>query len=357
MRRVGRRRFRRNDYTSEGIAEESMAETSTPHDLGSPLRRFSPSRRALLRTGLALPPAVLVGVLAGKAPRGREIGARPAAAQMPSCIVTPQVTEGPYFVDKMLFRSDIREDPSDGTVKEGVSLRLAFRISDITGGACAPLAGAVVDLWHCDALGVYSDVSDPGGRTIGKKFLRGAQYTDAAGAAEFLTIYPGWYQGRTVHLHFKVRTDLTSDTGYEFTSQLFFDDALTDQVFTRPPYSAKGPRDTRNSNDGIFRGGGDTLSLAIVEEGDGYTATIDVGVDTSAPAQAGGPGGPGGPPPGAPDGPAPYPSPVGGGPPPIQGSPPPGATPLPAGAATPATPTPRPTIPTVPGPNAPTKGK
>ncbi len=118
--------------------ERYGTETPTAHELDSPLRRFSPSRRTLLRTGLAISPAVLVGVLVGKSSPGRGLGVRPAAAQMPSCIVTPQVTEGPYFADELLFRSDIREDPSNGTVNEGVPLRLAFRISEVTGGACAP---------------------------------------------------------------------------------------------------------------------------------------------------------------------------------------------------------------------------
>jgi len=275
--------------------------------LGSPLQRLTTSRRTLLRTGLALSPAVLVGVWAGRA--ALDTAARPTVAgaapsrQAPACVVTPQLTEGPYFVDEKLDRSDIRVEPSTGEVKEGAPLRLAFRVSDVTGGACAPLAGAVVDVWQCDALGVYSDVIDQMGagfNTRGLRFLRGAQLTDADGAAEFLTIYPGWYMGRTVHIHFKVRTDPAEETGYEFTSQLFFDDALTDIVHAQPPYAAKGPRDTRNSNDGIFQQGSDALTLAIFEEGDGYAATIDIGVDLSAPAQPAGPGGPGGPRPGGP---------------------------------------------------------
>jgi protocatechuate 3,4-dioxygenase beta subunit len=209
-----------------------------------------------------------------------------AMGQVPACVVTPQLTEGPYFVDEMLFRSDIRSDPTTGAIKEGVPLHLSFRTVQVgSDAACTPLAGAVVDVWQCDALGVYSDITDPGFSTVDQKFLRGSQYTDDAGAAEFMTIYPGWYQGRTVHIHFKVRTDPDSDSGYEFTSQLFFDDALTDEVFTREPYSTKGARDTRNANDGIFRGGSDELLLDIVEEGDGFAATIEVGIDLSAPAQ------------------------------------------------------------------------
>jgi protocatechuate 3,4-dioxygenase beta subunit len=208
------------------------------------------------------------------------------------CVVRPAETEGPYFVDEMLNRSDIRTDPSDGTVKDGIPLYLTFRVSQIQANACIPLESAQVDVWHCDALGVYSDVQDPGFSTKGKKFLRGYQVTDAKGIAKFITIYPGWYSGRTVHIHFKIRTDPTSSSGYEFTSQLFFDDALTDQVFAKQPYAGRGQRNTRNSNDGIYQSGGDQLLLNLVEQDDGYAATFDIGLDLSQPpAQSGGPGG------------------------------------------------------------------
>jgi len=244
---------------------------------------------------------VLVGVLGGGAALAAVRDSQPAgvagSSAAPACVVTPQLTEGPYFVDEMLDRSNIRVDPTDGSVRDGVPLRLSFRVSQVTSDACTALVGAVVDVWQCDALGVYSDVQDPGFNTIGRKFLRGSQVTDAAGAVEFLTIYPGWYQGRTVHTHFKVRTDPQAASGYEFTSQLFYDDALTDLMHARQPYAAKGQRTLRNDGDGIYRGGGDALLLAIVEDGDGYAATIDVGVDLSAPSSPAGPGpGPGEPP-------------------------------------------------------------
>ncbi len=157
---------------------------------------------------------------------------------MPACVARPALTEGPYFVDEKLNRSDIRSDPSDGSVRQGALLALTFRVSQLT-NACAPLGGASVDVWHCDAAGVYSDVSDPGFSTVGKKFLRGYQVTDSSGVAKFTTIYPGWYQGRAVHIHFKIRSHTGSGSAYEFTSQLFFDDNITDQVYTQAPYSAK----------------------------------------------------------------------------------------------------------------------
>jgi protocatechuate 3,4-dioxygenase beta subunit len=200
-----------------------------------------------------------------------------AAAGSSMCVVRPELTEGPYFVDEMLNRSDIRRDPSDGSVKPGAPLQLTFNISTLADAACTPLAGALVDVWHCDHLGVYSDVSDPGFDTVGKKFLRGYQITDARGVAQFTTVYPGWYQGRAVHIHFKIRSASSIRPGFEFTSQLFFDDALTDRVHAQQPYPAKGQRTVRNSRDGIFRRGGSQLLLSLTENNSGgYTGTFDV---------------------------------------------------------------------------------
>jgi protocatechuate 3,4-dioxygenase beta subunit len=193
-------------------------------------------------------------------------------------MVKPQQTEGPYFVDEKLNRSDIRSDPSDGSVKQGVPLRLVFHVSRINGSFCTPLRGATIDLWHCDAMGVYSDVADPSFSTVGKKFLRGYQVTDANGTVNFVTIYPGWYPGRTVHIHFKIRTDSASQQGYEFTSQLYFDDALTDQIHAQAPYAAKGQRTQRNDQDGIFQGGGQQLILQLTKDAVGYVGTFDIGL-------------------------------------------------------------------------------
>jgi len=205
------------------------------------------------------------------------------AETAPSCVVKPQQTEGPYFVDEKLNRSDIRIQPSDGSVKEGVPLNLVFNVSRIdSSSSCTPLAGAVVDVWHCDALGRYSDVRDAneGFDTRGQKFLRGYQVTDDDGSARFATIYPGWYEGRTVHVHFKIRTDPGSEQGYEFTSQLYFDDSVTDQVHSQAPYAAKGPRSLENDADGIFREGGDRLMLPLTGDGrGGYVGTFDIALE------------------------------------------------------------------------------
>ena len=201
-----------------------------------------------------------------------------ATAAPVACVLTPALTEGPYFVDEMLNRADIRSDPTSGAVKEGVALRLALNVSEVGSDGCTPLAGALVDVWHCDALGVYSDVADPTFDTKGQKFLRGYQLTDENGAVAFQTIYPGWYSGRAVHIHFKVRTSPSAAQGHEFTSQFFFDDGLSDQVFTQAPYNSKGQRDTRNSGDGIYQQSGGQLTLSPAAEGDGYSAQFHIGV-------------------------------------------------------------------------------
>jgi len=201
-----------------------------------------------------------------------------AEVALPACVVRPEQTEGPYFVDEGLMRSDIRVEPSDGTTVEGAPLALTFRALEVGAGSCAPLANALVDVWQCDALGVYSGVVDFGGNfdASGLSFLRGQQVTDGDGQASFVTIYPGWYQGRATHIHFKIRTEAS----HEFTSQLYFDDALSDQVHASGVYASRGAVGrTQNSQDGIFGAGGSDLLLDVAETGDGFASTFNIGLD------------------------------------------------------------------------------
>ena len=193
------------------------------------------------------------------------------------CVARPEMTAGPYFVDGALERSDIRSEPSTGELVPGAPLDIVFRVSRIAEVACVPLSGAIVDVWQCDALGVYSDVADPTFDTRGRKFLRGWQATDADGIARFTTVYPGWYQGRAVHVHFKVRSAPEADPGFDFTSQIFFDDAFTDRVHAAEPYARRGGR-RRNEEDGFFRRGGTDLLLAVEPAGEGYGGTFEIGL-------------------------------------------------------------------------------
>ena len=229
---------------------------------------------------------------------GRFAGAEEKSAAR-ICVARPEMTAGPFYLVTELERSDIRIEPSDGSTRPGAVLDLFFNVSQLAGETCAPLSGAVVDVWHCDALGVYSGVKDRNGNSEAHKFLRGYQITDANGMAHFTTIYPGWYPGRAVHIHFKIRSEEGARKAYEFTSQLFFFDALSDKVYATAPYAANGPLERRNADDGIFQRGGDQLLLSVQEKDGAYSASFDIAIDPSRPVsrEGEGPGRPPGPPP------------------------------------------------------------
>jgi protocatechuate 3,4-dioxygenase beta subunit len=201
-------------------------------------------------------------------------GALAQPGGVPRCVVRPQQAEGPFFADTQLDRSDIRADPTTREARPGVLLTLAFNVSQLTAGACAPLGGARVDVWQCDAAGAYSNPRERDGRLEGPAFLRGYQTTDPAGGVRFTTIYPGGYAGRAVHIHFKIRTQ-----GQEFTSQIYFDDAVTDRVHAQAPYGG-GRRRLRNDGDGLYRHGGPMLTVSPVASGPGYTTTFDLALST-----------------------------------------------------------------------------
>jgi uncharacterized protein (TIGR03437 family) len=206
-----------------------------------------------------------------------------------ACVAaTPQVTEGPYWVDEKLFRSDIRTDPATGVARPGVPLALTINVQNSSGSGCVPLAGAYVDIWHCDAIGIYSDepAYNPGGGTgtvvtSGQRFLRGYQITDDKGQVQFLTIYPGWYSGRTIHIHVRVRTYSGNTTLSNDVTQIFFDEATNNVVMAQAPYSGRTtPRDTTNSNDNVYAGAQNPSRMlaTLTQSGLGYAAAITLGV-------------------------------------------------------------------------------
>jgi protocatechuate 3,4-dioxygenase beta subunit len=173
-----------------------------------------------------------------------------------ACTLTAEQTEGPFYFDVDRIRSDIRED------REGTTLRLRLRVRDQEAG-CEPIRNAVVDVWHCDAEGSYS--------ATGQTYLRGAQVTNADGIAEFTTIYPGWYPGRTVHIHAKVHLDRET----VLTTQFYFADDVTARVFVDAPYPGESNRDGFNASDGLYD---PNLELTLSEEGEGYVGRMTVDV-------------------------------------------------------------------------------
>lgn len=283
------------------------------------------SRRGLLKGGAA---ALALGAIRLRYPAAA--GAQEAASPVTDvCVLTPELTEGPYYLPLDLVRDDITEG------KPGLPLRLQVLVADLANG-CVPLPDAAVDIWHCDAQGYYSGVEgNPGGGAnedagVGAEtgtFLRGIQLTGADGLTEFTTIYPGWYSGRTVHIHMKVHVggaeDADDTATYEgghvaHTGQIFFDDAVSDEVYTaHGDYAGRdNAQRLRNDQDNILGDHADEpgfmVTLSPLVAGDptaGFLGTITIGVDPNSTPEPEGFGGgpPGGPPPdGAPpDGSAP----------------------------------------------------
>jgi len=202
---------------------------------------------------------------------------------LPACVVRPAQTQGPYWVDEKLKRRDIRADTKTGKVPAGVPLTLNFEISRVGLNVCEPRGSVIVDVWHCDALGIYSDASDMGYNTKGQNFLRGYQITDAHGKCSFTTLFPGWYAGRAVHIHYRLRTlDAKGNVSGDFVSQLFFAEDLIAQVHAQAPYKQKGRRDTPNATDSIYKNGGNQMLLTTsgnVQKG--IVATFNVGLNTN----------------------------------------------------------------------------
>ncbi|MGB2875643.1 MAG: intradiol ring-cleavage dioxygenase [Gaiellaceae bacterium] len=221
-------------------------------------------RTSLIRFGGLL--GALLGVGGWKAAESDGSGPASVASGLVSCVLTPEQTEGPYYLANEKLRSDITEG------RPGVPLLLRLTVVDAS--TCRPVKGAAVDIWHADALGVYSGFgSGSGNRT----FMRGIQKTDANGLARFRTVYPGWYQGRTVHIHVKVHVA----GNVVHTGQLYFPDSLTDRVFRRSPYNRRGKRTTRNAKDFVFANGGKRSMLLLRRSGAAYVASITMGVHRS----------------------------------------------------------------------------
>jgi protocatechuate 3,4-dioxygenase beta subunit len=225
--------------------------------------------RITRRGSLATLGGLVAGALGWKlASSGEAAAAGPAAVASGAvtCVLTPELTEGPYYIAGEKLRRNITEG------RPGAPLTLRLAVVDAS--SCKPVAGAAVDIWHADARGVYSGFGQGSGN---RTFMRGIQKTDAAGIATLQTVYPGWYQGRTVHIHVKVHIG----GNVVHTGQLFFADAVTDAVYKRAPYAKRPNRTTRNVNDSIFVNGGNKSIVKIRKQGTGYAGSITMGVHTS----------------------------------------------------------------------------
>jgi len=220
-------------------------------------------RGSLARLGTLLAAAAGGGISAASAD-----GSGPAAVSsgLVTCVLTPELTEGPYYIAGEKVRRNITEG------RPGTPLELHLSVVDAS--TCKPIRGAAIDIWHADAGGVYSGFGEG---ASSRTFMRGIQRTDAKGLATFLSVYPGWYPGRTVHIHVKVHVG----GNVVHTGQLFFNDTVTDTAYRAKPYSSRPNRTTRNADDSIWVNGGSRSMLALKRRTSGYVGSITMGVHRS----------------------------------------------------------------------------
>jgi protocatechuate 3,4-dioxygenase beta subunit len=239
------------------------------------------------REMVALSAGGLASVVLYACGAGEDKVARPAVGggtARPDCVLTPEQEEGPFYIDLARVRQDIVEN------RPGVPLALALAVVD--SATCEPIRDGAVDIWHCDALGVYS--GEPSEGSVGKTYLRGIQLTDGNGRAKFATIYPGQYPGRTTHIHVKVhiggrQRDGTYSGGHvSHTGQLFTSDRHDAEVFALAPYNRNTVEITPRNTDGVFRyQSGSSSVLALARAGkslarDGFAASVTLGVDRAS---------------------------------------------------------------------------
>lgn len=234
------------------------------------------NRRQLLELLAAAGAGALIGCGAGTSTATPTTTLSSGSA---SCVLSPALTVGPYFVDERVKRSDPTTGTSDSNVTDATPLALAITVQQYNSSRCSTLSGAQVDIWHPDAGGKYSDESSEG--TTGERYLRGYQVTDQNGLVSFKTIFPGWYSGRTVHIHVMVRQfDSAGNQTFEWETQFFFDPTLTNQIMATAPYNTRDTPDTSNSQDDIYSqsSGKTLLTLTRTSEGTGYSAATTLGV-------------------------------------------------------------------------------
>ena len=244
--------------------------TTHPEAQPEPPPERTTRRRSLVKLGGAVAAALGAGAWEASS-EADAAGNGPAAvaAGLVTCVLTPEQTEGPYYIDGAKLRRDVREG------RPGAPLTLRTTVLDVS--TCKPVQGASVEIWHCDAEGVYSGVDQQ--QTVGEMFLRGVQKTDAKGVATFVTIFPGWYPGRTVHIHTMVHLG----GNVVHTGQLYFTEKATRAIYANAPYRRRAAaRETTNANDSIYRNGGSKSVVRMSRRASGaYTGTITMGVARS----------------------------------------------------------------------------
>lgn len=236
---------------------------------------LSPARRTWLK-GMSVLPVAACGV------SGSLLSRLSQAADL-SCTVAPAMTQGPYWLDKKLHRSDIRTDTTRSSVLNGLPFFVKIKVYNADGSSCSSDAveNVQIDIWHADAIGEYSGVSGNGqSDTSSENFLRGYQISNSEGAVNFTSIYPGWYTDRSVHVHLRARTyDSSGNSTYDFVTQLFFDESITDSVHANAPYASHGTRDTVNSTDMHYLGVTTPLMFTLTTNDDGsITGEIAIGL-------------------------------------------------------------------------------
>jgi protocatechuate 3,4-dioxygenase beta subunit len=265
------------------------------------------NRRDIIRVGGVIFFSGAVGALQAVltgcgSPSSASTSGTSSSSASSSCEQATNVTRGPYFVDNIddpnisgdvvdssiPERSDVRTDTKgSGGTQSGLPLTLTINVGSYSSSSCSPIAGAQVHIWHCNAQGEYSDIEaagNGGGADLtGQNFLRGYQSTDSNGQVTFTTIYPGWYSGRTVHIHMKVRIfDSSGNVTTEATTQLFFDDTTSTAVYTaNSAYSRSASRDVLNAADQIYGSEGPALLISLTgSSSTSYAGTISIGIET-----------------------------------------------------------------------------
>jgi protocatechuate 3,4-dioxygenase beta subunit len=228
----------------------------TEHDL-------TLSRRALIGAAAAAGLSAAVGARALAA-----LGAD--SENVTTCLLAPEVTEGPYWIDNKLARRDVREG------KPGTPLLLELTI--VNAKTCKAIRNADVEIWHADAAGEYSGFDGgSGGAQTKTRYLRGHQRSNALGQASFLTVFPGWYPGRTPHIHLKAHI---GQDRLVHTGQVFFNEAIAAQVYRHGVYAGRGQPDTPHARDMIYAQAGGSRAVARLSKraAGGYVGRIVIGV-------------------------------------------------------------------------------